>query len=161
VGILANPVAFAITVLHTVSYDWLFWLRTAVGYFGWLNVPMPGFMYVMPCIALLGCLLLRRPEEARIGLAEAMWQLLLLGMSALLVLLALYLFWTPVGRNVIEGVQGRYFLPLAALAVVAFCSPMPLQSPGLARILTKLVLLMTASEVVLSFIVIARGYQVF
>jgi hypothetical protein len=25
---------------------------------------------------------------------------------------ALYLFWTPVGSGMVEGLQGRYFLPL-------------------------------------------------
>jgi uncharacterized membrane protein len=41
-----------------------------------------------------------------------------LGAAAVLVLLlgaifcALYLFWTPVGSGMVEGLQGRYFLPL-------------------------------------------------
>ena len=32
---------------------------------------------------------------------------------------ALYLIWTPIGAPAVEGVQGRYFLPLAGLPLVA------------------------------------------
>ncbi|BBC81624.1 DUF2142 domain-containing protein [Acetobacter orientalis] len=32
---------------------------------------------------------------------------------------SLYLTWTPVGRPVIEGVQGRYFLPVVMLVALA------------------------------------------
>src|SRR5690606_28828581 len=35
------------------------------------------------------------------------------------ILLSLYITWTPVHETYIEGVQGRYFLPLALLLVAA------------------------------------------
>ena len=32
--------------------------------------------------------------------------------------LALYITWTPVGSSTIDGVQGRYFIPLIAVLVL-------------------------------------------
>ena len=37
---------------------------------------------------------------------------------------AMYSVWTPVGKNVVDGVQGRYFLPLLPyifLIVIELC----------------------------------------
>ena len=34
----------------------------------------------------------------------------------------MYIQWTKVGENIIDGVQGRYFLPLALLIPLAFSS---------------------------------------
>jgi len=36
------------------------------------------------------------------------------------VFFSLYVIWTPVGAPVIDGVQGRYFLPIAPFLAVAF-----------------------------------------
>lgn len=60
----------------------------------------------------------------------------LLGVTATIVLVSvaaifgtLYLEWTPVGHHVIEGVQGRYFVPLAVLwfAVLLWLVPLRLE----------------------------------
>jgi uncharacterized membrane protein len=39
----------------------------------------------------------------------------------------LYLTFTPVGKNIIEGVQGRYFLPLAAPLVMGVAAFVPIR----------------------------------
>jgi hypothetical protein len=52
--------------------------------------------------------------------------------SAGLIFAALYLGWTPVGAPVVEGVQGRYFLPLLA-ALVLVCPRVLGNAPMLRR----------------------------
>jgi uncharacterized membrane protein len=42
-----------------------------------------------------------------------------------LIMTAAYLFWNPVGSDMIHGVQGRYFLPLLALLAALWCSVVP------------------------------------
>ena len=42
-------------------------------------------------------------------------------MIAVLILTSLYLQWTTCGADVIDGVQGRYFLPILLLPAVVFC----------------------------------------
>jgi uncharacterized membrane protein len=49
-----------------------------------------------------------------------------------LIYLLLYLVWSPVGSPVIEGIQGRYFIPLAPLAFLLFYNTklqLPLKVP--------------------------------
>ena len=38
------------------------------------------------------------------------------------IFLAMYLYWTPTGNTIIEGVQGRYFLPVLLL-LMAMLTP--------------------------------------
>ena len=58
---------------------------------------------------------LRWPGSAASGLASVRrcWSLLGGRLSALLVFLVQYLTWTQVGLIFVDGVAGRYFLPLA------------------------------------------------
>ncbi len=88
-----------------------------IGVLGWIDVVLPSWFY--PCavvalsLAILVCAFdgepLLRPV-ARLGLC------VLLCLSVILIFLLEYLTWTPVGFPVVEGVQGRYFLPLAMFA---------------------------------------------
>jgi uncharacterized membrane protein len=43
-----------------------------------------------------------------------MWTLAAILLSTGAVFGAMYLIWSPVGGPVVDGVQGRYFLPIAA-----------------------------------------------
>jgi uncharacterized membrane protein len=43
--------------------------------------------------------------------------------------LILFLVFTPLGGTAVEGLQGRYFLPLAPLALIA-CVPARRRLPG-------------------------------
>jgi len=159
-GIMSRPGAFASTVLNTIGINGTGWVREAIGVLGWLRIRLPKSMYVLPIAALVACMLLRCPNAPRIGPTEALWQALLLGASALLVMIALYLYFTPVGLHVIHGVQGRYFLPLAGLAAVTLCAATPLPPWVLNPLVAPAVLLMVTAEVVLTFIVVMREYQV-
>jgi hypothetical protein len=50
--------------------------------------------------------------------------------SLALIALPLYLLWTPIGSPIVQGLQGRYFLPTLAF-VLAWCawrSPPPLRA---------------------------------
>lgn len=91
----------------------------AVGIFGWLDRPLPGFVYAVWAAALLGALLLpgrgtRPPWPERLILPAAALA------SLWLVVLSQYLTWTDVGADRIDGPQGRYLLPLVPMLVLAF-----------------------------------------
>ncbi|WP_158930665.1 DUF2142 domain-containing protein [Acidisphaera sp. S103] len=160
-GIVAHPNVFAGTVLNTIEVNGLFYMYGTIGILGWLRIPLPETMYLLPMIAVLMCVMLRHPITPRIGPAEALWQTLLLGTSALLVLIALYLYWTPVGEHVISGVQGRYFLPLAGLAAVTLGAAVPPRPRTLGPLLELVVVLTVATEVVWTSIVVVQAYKVF
>jgi hypothetical protein len=91
-----------------------------VGVLGWLDTPLPG-PYRLAAWTVLGLAAAlawgrSRPSGWR-GLAPTAAAVALVVVDA--IFLTLYLQWTPLGAPVVEGVQGRYFLPVAAVAALA------------------------------------------
>jgi uncharacterized membrane protein len=81
---------------------------------------MPGFAYVLPIAGVLLCLPAGNTVMQRRPLLLAVWFVALAGAAAFLMMTALYLAWTPVGLGRIQGVQGRYFIPMLPALAVAF-----------------------------------------
>lgn len=103
---------------NTVSDPGLqsFYLRSFVGVLGWLDAHLP-FQTLQVMVLMLALILLAgiRSGSARpTGVAVPVLALSAFG-SALLVLLALLVTWTPYPATTVLGVQGRYFLPSALL----------------------------------------------
>ena len=51
---------------------------------------------------------------------EKLFMVLIYIVIVILISTSLYLQWTPVGKNLIIGIQGRYFLPLVMLFPILF-----------------------------------------
>ncbi|MCP3138245.1 DUF2142 domain-containing protein [Pyxidicoccus xibeiensis] len=93
--------------------------RESIGKFGWLDTPLPDAGLVALVILVLAVALLDGPTEERVG-----WRVRLLSLAIalggfLLVHAMLYVAWTPVAAEQVQGVQGRYLLPFFPLLVVA------------------------------------------
>lgn len=99
--------------------------QSTVGLLGWLNLPLPGWVYLLLGLAFpLSVFGDQRP--ARLGGAAAAWLVLVAVAVVPPIELALYLGWTPVAAYFVEGVQGRYFIPAlpmlgAGLAALMAC----------------------------------------
>ncbi len=98
-----------------------------IGVLGWLEAPVPIAVRVVELIALIGVPLVAGAERP---LRLAAWARVValaavVGM-ALLIGIAMLLTWNVPGAKAIAGVQGRYYLPLYALAVMAL-PPLPLR----------------------------------
>ena len=110
----------AVTTLRTMSRDYA---ETAIGVLGWLNIVLAHWAYrlamaVVVAALLLSCVgspVMRLKDTGLVGLA--------LGLAVGGIFLGQYLTWTAVGAPVVDGVQGRYFLPLLGLA--PFLLPLP------------------------------------
>lgn len=119
--ILTHPVGFLIALRHTVIWDSSTMIRSMIGDFGWVGMPLPLWFYHLTygffAIILL-CLFLNW-KQIRIS------KFLSGGFAAAGALLAIalagYVLWCPVGSNVIGQLQGRYFIPV--LAILAFFFP--------------------------------------
>jgi len=98
-------------------------LHQFVGVFGWLDTPLPRW-----AIKLLGCGFVAQTLIAGLNVRMAIWFRLTLLVSMLLQVVAIcgfvYASWCPTGQEWISGLQGRYFLPLAAFTLAA-ASPDP------------------------------------
>lgn len=110
--VLTGPLRFAWIagvdyVVHLPLYGF-----QMVGNLGWLDVPLPK-VFVFACVVLLAALLLV-DASARIRLEP--WHRLVLA-AALLPIFGMisgsqYVVWTPYRADFIDGIQGRYFLPI-------------------------------------------------
>lgn len=107
--------------LRSTPYIW----DEAIGALGSLDVWLPRWLYRLwtgaLAAAVLGDLIWRRPDAAMLPRRQAAWPLLLIVVIWLGIYLSQYLTWSRVGAELVDGPQGRYFLPL--LPVLALALP--------------------------------------
>jgi len=120
--ITGSPSGYARFLYWTLLRRWPDYYDQTIGLLGWLNVRLPEFAYLLPLAGLVFSIPAQCSQGQRLPHHAVAWIGLLVGVSALLVLTALYLFWTPVGLDDVKGVQGRYFIPLMAPLAVGFGS---------------------------------------
>jgi uncharacterized membrane protein len=116
-----QPLAFAAMVARTLLASADNYYRSYVGVLGWLDTPLPAWVYWLAPLALL-----LAAQESVPGLRlDLPRRLLALGTGALVVLAVMALIYvnhTRLDKTLIEGVQGRYFLPLGPLPYLALAS---------------------------------------
>lgn len=98
--------------------------REFIGVLGWLDTPLPSSFYsiagVVVFLSFAFC-----ASRGRYGLMSPLAILVMLT-SIALIFGGLYVSWTPVGAPMVQGVQGRYFLPVCMLLVLALLREKPL-----------------------------------
>lgn len=96
--------------------QWKMW----VGVLGWIDTPLSGFIYilVLPLLVFIALFDHRLDIEVPVR-AKILSELLFLG-TWIGIYILFFVTWTPEGLNPIEGVQGRYFIPFAALTFLPF-----------------------------------------
>ena len=99
-----------------IIVQWKMW----VGVLGWLDTPLPGFIYVLmlPLLVLIA-LFDHRPDIHIPASAKVFSGFLFLG-TWVGIFSVFFVTWTQVGMNPIDGVQGRYFIPVSALLFLPF-----------------------------------------
>jgi uncharacterized membrane protein len=111
--ILARPWDYAAVLWHTIVKEVPAYNVSFTGVLGWLDTWLPHWVYKTYPLALVGAALLDRGDGRAMGwpqkvLIVAMCAVVFIGIET-----SLYLTWTKPGASIIEGVQGRYFTPLA------------------------------------------------
>lgn len=109
---LMSPWQTTLLLLRTIGEKSPFYWESMVGILGWLDTPMLKATYWAAAILLLGAMLsdALRPGGP-VPVARTAFGLTFVA-YAVGTMLLLWVSWTPVGSTFIEGVQGRYFLPL-------------------------------------------------
>lgn len=110
------PLAFARIVTNDYLTHWKAYLDHFVGHLGWLDIQLPRQLVASALcfLALLGV------TTQRIDVRTRLVALFVVGGTLFLVSLSQYLVWTPIGGQDIEGIQGRYFLPVGPVILVFF-----------------------------------------
>ena len=115
-ALLLHPRLLATLVWTTVQGQWLRHgdiFQGFVGVLGWLDTPLPASYYLLTAVMLMLALMVstRDHQPLETNLRRLAAAALFLGAVCAVFLLE-YLSWSPVGGRVVEGVQGRYFLPI-------------------------------------------------
>lgn len=117
--IFYHPLGYLHAVLGTyffASSDLI--ARSFIGDFGWLDTPLSEFFAALGYIS-LAFLFLVNYESQKVWLKVkdkyilgGLWILYFFAVNT-----ALYVYYDPIKDRVVEGVQGRYFIPLALISI--------------------------------------------
>ena len=126
--LLAHPARILSVALNTFRYQSYLYATSFIGNLGWLDVPLPSRYYLLASlfIGLAGVVTLVA-MVSRAALRVDALRLSALILSLALLFGALYVSWTPVGNFIVDGIQGRYFIPLAFFVPCVF---RPVPAPG-------------------------------
>ena len=160
--LIAHPQAF-LTILSTdMHHRALAYYIGLVGWIGWATATLPPWTYATAILGMLLAICIRHPGEPTIARHTGVWQFALVAGSVVLVELALYLTWSPVGSPSIEGVQGRYFLPLLGLFLFALHTLLRLPpDKGRARRLQTVVLALALVQALALDATVASTFSLF
>lgn len=92
-----------------------FYLNSFVGVLGWLDNSLPKTLINSFLIVLIFNALINKPKDLNLNFKDRIIILMIFLLSILAIELAIYLTWSSPGNPFVEGVQGRYFIPIAPL----------------------------------------------
>jgi uncharacterized membrane protein len=118
--ILSHPERFALILFNDFNVNVKGYLEQFIGVLGWLDTQLPGILHSSYTFVLLFIALIDSHPNVIILLKDKLKVFAVLSSSIFLLYLLIYLSWNPVGQEVVEGVQGRYFIPLAPLLLLLF-----------------------------------------
>ena len=145
-GLRADPLD-GLRVFATTVRDWaVMWWRDGYGRYGGHPQPWHGYapdLWVLPAFWVLLALPLCDGARRR-DLGFAAGCLVPAPAYALLLLVVFWIGYTPVGGATVDGVQGRYFLPMHALVLLGLAAAAGAWSPAGLRWGLRLALLAAA-----------------
>ncbi|MFE6863699.1 DUF2142 domain-containing protein [Nocardia sp. NPDC057668] len=126
--ILGDPIQFLSVFGDSIARRDQRWFTQFFGELGFAYIDVPALTIVASLLAFV----------VSLGIADRMagdrlrvWLVLLtMAASVAMIYVTLYMSFTPVGYFIIDGVQGRYFVPLALLTLAVFLRWMPLRLTG-------------------------------
>ncbi len=162
--VLHHPAVFMRAVAHTVEIPvMLDWYRQAIGWFGWLTVPIqPLLADLLPLAMFLIAWKLGAGGRSERPVVCGLWYFVLAVATSVLVVAAMYLMSAHVGQDRVIGVQGRYFIPIFVLAGMAAVKLAPgLRPPARRRQGLATLAVLIVVEIICMDATIVGAFQVF
>lgn len=148
--VLADPTAYVRILVTSVAERAPVYFLQIIGRFGWNAILLPLIAYPLACLMIAAAVI--SGVGTRISIMQRLWWLAVAGGVALLIETAMYLTATPLAADYIQGTQGRYFLPVLPLVLLAL-TPTKDRSwaPRLFAISAALLLMIALATVIDSF----------
>ncbi len=121
------PLTFLKLVVRTIRSQYLGNYQWFVGVLGYGDTQLPSWFYPFYGAAVLGCCALESRPGPRLKWRHRVMLLAAVAAAIGLIYAAQYSSWnSPGSQAAIEGIEGRYFLPLAPVVLVCFPAiPLP------------------------------------
>jgi hypothetical protein len=158
--ILQNPLTAVVIIFNSFYQYGQFYLHTFIGWFGWLNTPLPDFVYWLFLIGLFLAVLGDMKDRFDLTKSQQIIFLSVLLLYIVGVMISMYLFWTLPGKSMIGGVQGRYFIPIIPVLLYLTASLRRPEWGRLDRLLTGSVSVIVPVVLAFSFQTIYQKYFV-
>jgi uncharacterized membrane protein len=117
--ILLNPIHFMGAIINTLNFNLNLYLTGFVGNLGWLDTPLPQVL-IFIYVGILVLVALIDKDKLKISLKQKIISVGVFITIFILIFISLYISLTPLGSNMVAGVQGRYFIPVAPLLLILF-----------------------------------------
>lgn len=119
--IISHPLrSFKVFVNSLFAYGGKWYVELIGSGYGWLQIYTSEVWVVIYTLLLFGAGLNVRGEEYCFNRKQKIATLGTVVFSSILVILSMWIFWTPVSSDTILGIQGRYFIPILLLVLMAF-----------------------------------------
>ncbi|MFJ4656194.1 DUF2142 domain-containing protein [Nocardia sp. NPDC088792] len=131
-GILSDPIHFLRVFGDSIARRDQHWFTQFFGELGFSYVDVPALTIVASLLAF--AVSIGTAERFTGAAADRLrtWLVLLTMLASVaMIYVTLYMSFTPVGYFIIDGVQGRYFVPLALLTLCVLLRWMPLRLTGI------------------------------
>jgi uncharacterized membrane protein len=118
--VLSHPIQYLQILGKTIWMNAHTNIEQFIGVLGWLDTGLPNFQINLYLLALLIVSLIGGSMTVKISLKQKIVIFAILTLNFLFIMSLLYLSWNPVGSKSIEGLQGRYLIPLSPLIFLLF-----------------------------------------
>lgn len=115
---IKRPVALVEMLLNTLWYRSDMYLQEMLGgMLGWVDIEIPLVFNIGFLILLLYVSLRKENEKQLVKNGQRIWMGLVFLATVFLAIFAMLLYWTPRSSPVVEGMQGRYILPVLIIGL--------------------------------------------
>jgi len=118
--VLSNPTKFAVIAFKDFNTSLTGYLKQFIGILGWLDTILPNALALSYPAVMLFISVIDSHANVIVPLQAKLKGFAVWFTTVFLIYLLSYFTWTPVGQASIEGIQGRYFIPIAPLLFLLF-----------------------------------------
>lgn len=119
--IFTKPFVYIKAMIKTTYTYGQYYLDTFIGsQLGWLDITVNRTIINSFLIILLFAPFLENNQK-ELKNKQKLWTCLITIATIILIITGLYITWSPVGGDLVLGVQGRYFIPVVILLLLCMC----------------------------------------
>ncbi len=113
--IIGHPLQYTKVFIKTIWQQGNYYINSCIGVLGPLTVWFNQLIYTSYMVVIVTTLLGEAPNTVHINKKTKLAALFLFIFIATSIITVMYITWTPLKLSIVEGVQGRYFIPLLFL----------------------------------------------